>query len=144
MHAVMQTFPQAIYCLECAAVKNTFLDFTDELGAFEELAADSWLRSESEPARCGHAAPSKESKGGEESLLLAFAPEADDNQKSMWRLHITGHCKPCRFFTTHVNGCHNGDACEYCHFCSPEAVRQDLKTAGDGLCKVVKERFPGV
>ncbi|CAE7272790.1 unnamed protein product, partial [Symbiodinium necroappetens] len=77
----MQTFPQAIYCLECATVKNTFLDFTDELGAFEELAADSWLRSESEPARCGHAAPSKESNVGEESLPLAFAPEADDNQK---------------------------------------------------------------
>jgi len=41
-------------------------------------------------------------------------------------MHATGECKPCGWFWK-LRGCHNGQACGYCHVCPPGAVKDRKK-----------------
>ena len=43
------------------------------------------------------------------------------------RLHQLGNCKPCSYYYFKDDGCRNGDSCEFCHFCSPAAVKENKR-----------------
>mmetsp|Transcript_128106 Transcript_128106/g.304144 ORF Transcript_128106/g.304144 Transcript_128106/m.304144 type:complete len:116 (+) Transcript_128106:56-403(+) len=38
------------------------------------------------------------------------------------RLHDTGTCRPCLYFTRMKDGCRRGDDCAYCHICDRAAA----------------------
>ena len=42
-------------------------------------------------------------------------------------LHQLGNCKPCSYYYFKDDGCRNGDSCEFCHFCSPAAVKENKR-----------------
>ena len=42
-------------------------------------------------------------------------------------LHQLGNCKPCSYYYFKDDGCRNGDRCEFCHFCSPVAVKENKR-----------------
>eukprot|EP00439_Symbiodinium_sp_Y106_P014323 s5309_g2.t1 len=42
-------------------------------------------------------------------------------------LHQLGNCKPCSYYYFKEDGCRNGDSCEFCHFCSPAAVKESKR-----------------
>eukprot|EP00438_Fugacium_kawagutii_P010498 Skav205431 [mRNA] locus=scaffold3973:26412:26633:+ [translate_table: standard] len=43
-------------------------------------------------------------------------------------MHELGRCTPCRFFSFKEDGCHKGDACEFCHLCSgPDALKRSKR-----------------
>eukprot|EP00930_Biecheleria_cincta_P067006 TRINITY_DN5336_c0_g1_i5.p1 TRINITY_DN5336_c0_g1~~TRINITY_DN5336_c0_g1_i5.p1 ORF type:complete len:213 (+),score=40.03 TRINITY_DN5336_c0_g1_i5:205-843(+) len=42
-------------------------------------------------------------------------------------LHERGVCKPCAYFHHKQDGCRQGEDCEFCHLCSPEALKERKK-----------------
>lgn len=47
---------------------------------------------------------------------------------AMRSMHELGRCTPCRFFAFKDDGCHKGDACEFCHLCSgPDALKRSKR-----------------
>eukprot|EP00435_Cladocopium_sp_Y103_P010932 s3913_g2.t2 len=47
---------------------------------------------------------------------------------AMEQMHRVGRCTPCRFFAFRDDGCHKGNACEFCHLCSgPDALKRSKR-----------------
>eukprot|EP00930_Biecheleria_cincta_P067007 TRINITY_DN5336_c0_g2_i1.p1 TRINITY_DN5336_c0_g2~~TRINITY_DN5336_c0_g2_i1.p1 ORF type:complete len:197 (+),score=32.17 TRINITY_DN5336_c0_g2_i1:128-718(+) len=47
--------------------------------------------------------------------------------ETKWMLHERGECKPCAYFHHKEDGCRQGEDCEFCHLCSPEALKERKK-----------------
>jgi len=48
---------------------------------------------------------------------------------AMQRMHALGRCTPCRFFSFRADGCHKGNACEFCHLCNEQDALKRTKRA---------------
>mmetsp|Transcript_5160 Transcript_5160/g.12283 ORF Transcript_5160/g.12283 Transcript_5160/m.12283 type:complete len:167 (-) Transcript_5160:7-507(-) len=149
-------FPAAVVLLERARVKNTFLDFRDEV---EKEEARSLKRCNSDPilyqgtwfAAVGFAVPQPSGKrtatftadivGVAEAIAAAKDPRiaaVPSGEKALevlkFQIHLDGRCKPCRYFNLRPEGCINGLACSFCHFCDAGAALQDKRKAKH-LCR---------
>eukprot|EP00930_Biecheleria_cincta_P067005 TRINITY_DN5336_c0_g1_i2.p1 TRINITY_DN5336_c0_g1~~TRINITY_DN5336_c0_g1_i2.p1 ORF type:complete len:213 (+),score=31.97 TRINITY_DN5336_c0_g1_i2:204-842(+) len=47
--------------------------------------------------------------------------------ETKWTLHERGECKPCAYFHHKQDGCRQGEDCEFCHLCGPEALKMRKK-----------------
>lgn len=122
----MESFPLARSRSSNAIVKNTFLFFPDEAEAasppLRKCASEpDWLPlfPQSSSAAAIAAQAGVWQKSDPEPLkqgVLAQTGVVDGQDK--WQAHINGACRPCRFFTMHVDSCSRGAACSFCHLCS--------------------------
>ncbi|CAE8591455.1 unnamed protein product [Polarella glacialis] len=53
--------------------------------------------------------------------------------------HRPGKCRPCGYHYFKVDGCRQGDDCEFCHFCSLDDVK-DRKRNGKRQARAIKRR----
>ncbi|CAE7030108.1 unnamed protein product [Symbiodinium natans] len=53
--------------------------------------------------------------------------EEASNMERNLLLHQLGTCRPCSYYYFKEDGCRNGDDCEFCHFCSPAAVKESKR-----------------
>lgn len=137
-----------------ASVKNTFIHVSENVEVEWWDPARPLKRSTSSPDRLqslnelveAELSPESSSSNEEPALLKLtemwdFSTEAEDedlkNAKQADLLtkmeqnllaHQSGNCKPCSYFYFKEDGCRNGDNCDFCHFCSPQAVK-DCKRA---------------
>ncbi|CAE8658812.1 unnamed protein product, partial [Polarella glacialis] len=51
--------------------------------------------------------------------------------------HRLGKCKPCGYHYFKVDGCRQGDDCEFCHFCSLDGAK-DRKRSGKRQARAIK------
>ncbi|CAE8603991.1 unnamed protein product [Polarella glacialis] len=51
--------------------------------------------------------------------------------------HHLGKCKPCGYLYSKVDGCRQGDDCEFCHFCSLDDVKA-RKYSGKRQARAIK------
>eukprot|EP00930_Biecheleria_cincta_P021799 TRINITY_DN16048_c0_g1_i1.p2 TRINITY_DN16048_c0_g1~~TRINITY_DN16048_c0_g1_i1.p2 ORF type:complete len:163 (-),score=38.04 TRINITY_DN16048_c0_g1_i1:57-545(-) len=113
-------------------IKNTFVDF-----AFEE--EKQLRRSKSVPATyrfsftLGKQMPTSGSRlaeGMPEVKVDHLTPASAATTSSVWHkqeLHKLGLCHPCSYFAFKGDGCHKGEDCEFCHFCTPEEAKERKK-----------------
>ncbi|OLQ15409.1 hypothetical protein AK812_SmicGene322 [Symbiodinium microadriaticum] len=150
-------FPAAAALLEHARVKNTFLDFRDEADkeegrSLKRFNSDPILYQRKWIAANGSAVPQPSRRetvtftadivGVVEVLAsakldprIAAVPSGEKALECLkFQLHLDGRCKPCRYFNLRPEGCINGMACSFCHFCDASAALQDKRKAKH-LCR---------
>ena len=54
------------------------------------------------------------------TTVLTGKVEGAGATMSAWHSHRAGLCTPCLFYTRKSDGCRLGEACAFCHLCSPE------------------------
>lgn len=46
--------------------------------------------------------------------------------------HLRGECKPCAYFMYKIDGCRQGDDCEFCHLCGKGELKKRRKERRKG------------
>eukprot|EP00442_Polarella_glacialis_P049672 CAMPEP_0115077602 /NCGR_PEP_ID=MMETSP0227-20121206/17086_1 /TAXON_ID=89957 /ORGANISM="Polarella glacialis, Strain CCMP 1383" /LENGTH=158 /DNA_ID=CAMNT_0002464897 /DNA_START=74 /DNA_END=550 /DNA_ORIENTATION=+ len=97
---------------------------------------DSWL-----PKEESHSEDSEDSRGtspeDSKNNIAASTEEShsEDSEETLtlgdvpWEAHRLGVCTPCTYFAMKSNGCRNGDACQFCHYCTHEEVKARIRRA---------------
>ncbi|CAE8591715.1 unnamed protein product [Polarella glacialis] len=117
----------------CFKVKNSFIHF---YSASDEVEA-VLRRSSSSPAIL------KTDTSPEAFAEVSIEASADTSPLKSCSLeekllaHRLGKCKPCCYHYFKVNGCRQGDDCEFCHLCSLEEVK-DRKRSDKRQAKAIK------
>eukprot|EP00931_Biecheleriopsis_adriatica_P094612 TRINITY_DN6823_c0_g1_i3.p1 TRINITY_DN6823_c0_g1~~TRINITY_DN6823_c0_g1_i3.p1 ORF type:complete len:180 (+),score=45.31 TRINITY_DN6823_c0_g1_i3:73-612(+) len=127
-----------------APVKNTFIHFQEE--AEEFLLPQSTLRrslsgpallegvelplpekamdDDADRSTCASSPGSGNTSPSARSRYPSAATTPDDFLQEKVLAHNLGKCRPCGYFYSKADGCRQGDACEYCHLCTEEDVKE--------------------
>ncbi|CAE8582498.1 unnamed protein product, partial [Polarella glacialis] len=132
--ATSQALPSTMQCIQ---VKNTFIHFhlaSDEVeGALRRSSSSPamlktpWV--EEPTCQAAEEWPVIEGTSLVKSCLL--------EEKLL--AHRLGKCKPCGNHYFKVDGCRQGDDCEFCHFCSLDNVK-DRKHSDKRQARATKRR----
>jgi len=68
---------------------------------------------------------SSDSRGSGSGYSLSDAEDSGAPAQNSLAAHMSGTCKPCRFFQLKDGGCRLGDACRFCHLCTREEARAE-------------------
>ncbi|CAE8738571.1 unnamed protein product [Polarella glacialis] len=110
-------------------VKNTFIHFHLTSDEVEGVLR----RSSSSPAMLktpGMEDPTCQAASADTSLVKILLEEK-------LLAHRLGKCKPCGYRYFKVDGCRQGDDCEFCHFCSLDDVK-DRKHSSKRQARAIK------
>eukprot|EP00440_Ansanella_granifera_P076364 gb/GFBE01082871.1/.p1 GENE.gb/GFBE01082871.1/~~gb/GFBE01082871.1/.p1 ORF type:complete len:166 (+),score=38.76 gb/GFBE01082871.1/:1-498(+) len=117
-------------------VKNTFIHFQEEF----LLPTTTLRRTLSGPALLGdvqlplvkgedcspaEAPAAASTSGGSTTPAVSHATSgtATPDAGSLMA-HRLGTCRPCGYIYFKTDGCRKGDACEFCHYCTEEDVKE--------------------
>ncbi|CAE8623996.1 unnamed protein product [Polarella glacialis] len=132
VHTVFTSLPSTMQCMQ---VKNTFIHFHFASDKVEGVLR----RSSSSPAIL------KTDTSPEASAEVSTEASADTSPVKTCLLeekllaHRQGKCKPCGYHYFKVDGCRQGDDCEFCHLCSLDEVK-DRKRSGKKQARAIKRR----
>ncbi|CAE8648132.1 unnamed protein product [Polarella glacialis] len=145
--------------MQCIQVKNTFIHFhfaSDEVegvlrrsSSSPAILKTSWM--EEPTCQAAEAFPVTEDEREwtddeartEASASASIEASADTSPvescslKEKLLAHRLGKCKPCGYLYFKVDGCRQGDDCEFCHFCSLDDVK-DRKRSGKRQARAIK------
>mmetsp|Transcript_9240 Transcript_9240/g.14697 ORF Transcript_9240/g.14697 Transcript_9240/m.14697 type:complete len:189 (+) Transcript_9240:115-681(+) len=147
--------------MQCIQVKNTFIHFhvaSDEVEGvlrrsssspailttpwMEEptsQAAEEWPVTEDEREWTDDEARTEASAEALTEASADTSPVKSCLLEEKLLAHRLGKCKPCGYHYFKVDGCRQGDDCEFCHLCSLDEVKE-RKRSGKRQVRAIKRR----
>mmetsp|Transcript_9245 Transcript_9245/g.14706 ORF Transcript_9245/g.14706 Transcript_9245/m.14706 type:complete len:189 (+) Transcript_9245:115-681(+) len=147
--------------MQCIQVKNTFIHFhvaSDEVEGvlrrsssspailttpwMEEptsQAAEEWPVTEDEREWTDDEARTEASAEALTEASADTSPVKSCLLEEKLLAHRLGKCKPCGYHYFKVDGCRQGDDCEFCHLCSLDEVKE-RKRSGKRQARAIKRR----
>mmetsp|Transcript_45825 Transcript_45825/g.82650 ORF Transcript_45825/g.82650 Transcript_45825/m.82650 type:complete len:230 (-) Transcript_45825:73-762(-) len=129
-------------------VKNTFIEVAFMSGEEDEEEEDE--EEEEKPPRVSpkrFVMPNSDNFRSGLSLQptsnivhMASASGAERSPATDMELHAQGLCRPCAWFWR-PQSCLHGDACDHCHLCSEQEIKDRKKAKKNGFSVPEKRRF---